>query len=500
MAHTLFFENTVARVWSWVKEHRHTLLAGLIFGLLAHGYFFTNKLVNHDEIVAMFGKGATFTSGRWALGLLSYVLPDFSMPWIYGILSVLIMAVAVCVIADLLGVKSKYLQILLAGLVMVFPAQSSIFCYMFTSAPYALSILLAVLSVHFLEKGSKGASIPAAVLLVFSLGIYQAFISFASTLMLVLLMKKLLEGTDAKAVLRRGLGYLLFLIICVAVYAGLTWAILQLTGIEFNTYAAGAVGAGMGLGKRFVTAYKEFAKIFFTDAYGLLNTPLIRICHWVLGLLGAIGLGTALLRKGSKLGKVLLLLCVMLLPLSICCFFLLTPYAVHTIVLFSFVCLYGAAVVLLGQIKWADLARNAAMTAMAVIIVCNIYVSNTMALELELMYENTYAFYSSLVTQVKQTPGYDEHSKLALVGDASEQIQHFSKFTYDEIVGVPGNLINAYSRREFIQYYIGFATPFATDEEVEALRDTQEVSQMPQYPYYGSVQKIGEYIVVHLGD
>ena len=70
------------RFWLWLcrffAENKVPFLASFAAGLLAHGYAFTNKLVNHDEVESLFGKGATITSGRWGLEAIKFIFPDAS--------------------------------------------------------------------------------------------------------------------------------------------------------------------------------------------------------------------------------------------------------------------------------------------------------------------------------------------------------------------------------------------------------------------------------------
>lgn len=49
------------------------LLSALLFGLLAHGFCFFSKYSMHDDLRSLFhGVGATYESGRWFLGVLSF--------------------------------------------------------------------------------------------------------------------------------------------------------------------------------------------------------------------------------------------------------------------------------------------------------------------------------------------------------------------------------------------------------------------------------------------
>ena len=115
------------------RENRAPFLAALLTGLAAHGYAFTNKLLNHDEIESLFGKGATVTSGRWGLELVKVLFPDWSMPWIYGLVSLLLIAVSTCLMLKILDIRAPLTRLLLPALIVSFPSLTGNFCFMFTS-------------------------------------------------------------------------------------------------------------------------------------------------------------------------------------------------------------------------------------------------------------------------------------------------------------------------------------------------------------------------------
>ena len=49
-----------------------------------------------------------------------------------------------------------------------------------------------------------------------------------------------------------------------------------------------------------------------------------------------------------------------------------------------------------------------------------------------------------------------------------------------------------------MQYYLGFTVLFASEEERSAIEASPEFAEMPVYPYYGSLRKIGDVMVVKL--
>ena len=57
---------------------------------------------------------------------------------------------------------------------------------------------------------------------------------------------------------------------------------------------------------------------------------------------------------------------------------------------------------------------------------------------------------------------------------------------------------DTYSKEQFVQYYLGISIPFASEEELSAIEASPEFAEMPVYPYYGSLRKIGDVMVVKL--
>lgn len=497
-----------------IKDNQVPILACAIFGMLAYGFAFTNKLVNHDEVFCLFSKGATVGSGRWGLGALDSLLPNYSMPWLYGILTIALMTVSICVILRIFSIRSKLLQALTAGCILVFPSLIGTFGYMFTSSAYGISFLLAVLSVWFLCKPSKWYALPALVCMVASLSIYQSYIAIAASLLVLVLIQQLLQGQEAAPVIRQGVWFVVFLLVSLGLYCIATGIVLRITGTEFNSYASDSVTFSLSsIPEKAVLAYSSFLR-FFTEGYrGLMPTALSRILHWIcLGAAGVLLLVWCCQEKGKKLLRLLLLLVLIaLLPLAINCMYLITAAdSIHTLVLYSFVVVYLLAAILaeacfplavpgtlpaLGR----RVALNIVTLALAVILASNVCLSNQAFLNLYLRYENAYAFFTSLAADIKMTPGFDANSKLALIGWLEQPEYCSIQFEFlDQLEGVRGFTPNDYSSQRFLEYYLGFEISFASEEEIEAVTHTPEYQEMEVYPYYGSLKRIGDILVVKL--
>lgn len=492
----------------WLAHYRVTFLSGLISGLLAHVFAFTNKFVNHDEVAFLFSKGATSSSGRWFLDALDIFLPNFSMPWIYGILTIVLISLAVCLMSDLFGIRSRVLQALLGSCVLVFPSLTGTFSYMFTSSAYGVAFLLAVLGVWMICK-VRFWVIAGLISTILSLGIYQPYIAISATLLVLVLIQDLLQGQQALPIFKRGLFYLGFLVLSLGLYMLITELILKLTHTQLSSYADDRVIFQLSLiPQRALMAYREFFNIFTQGAFGLTSST--ESLHCLLAVV-CVGLLVCWLWTGEHRPSsvALLLILIALLPLSINCMFLFADEStIHTLVLYSFIGFYLFAVVLLQEVfpknkisvVVAKLLKNIGICLMSLVIIGNIFLANQAYLHLHLRYENAFSFYSNVLSAIQQSPEFQEGYKIAILGWRSPEAYASQFDDVMEIVGIKGLFLGDYSVPQFIEYYLGVSLPFADQARVEQLYQTEQFRQMPVYPYAGSIQCIDDCLVVKLSE
>ena len=152
-------------------------IATLLFGLAAHAFAMTNKLPFDDEAIYLFGKGTTTESGRYGLELLRLIMPDYSMPWIYGLISLLLISAAVCIIIKLFDIEAAFFRCSSELCSSLSPRRPDL-GYMFTAAPYALALFLSVAAVYSYSSRTRGGLVATLVMLAFSCSIYRGYFSF----------------------------------------------------------------------------------------------------------------------------------------------------------------------------------------------------------------------------------------------------------------------------------------------------------------------------------
>ena len=484
-----------------VRRNKTALASAALFSLAAYMFVFTNKLLNLDEVAGLFGKGETLSSGRWALWLSSFLFPDYSMPWINGFLCVGMLSVSAAIIVSLLRIEGNVQKALFAGLFITFPSQIITFSYMYTCVPYALAVLMAVLSAYFTLKGGKGNFLLAAALLCFSLGIYQAYITLAVSLYAVFFIKETLRGEKTvKDTVKSGLRCIAGVLLALLLYFIINKLVMRFAVTEYNSYASAAMNSDIkSLLNGLRVAFTAFFGYFYKGYYHLVPTKFSMLVH-LLALL-AVAVMTVLWLKSCKDRgrKILLLALLAAFPICVNCIYIISSQR-HTLMLLGFTSVY-ALILCIAELSDAKKLKSAVSVCLALMLVCNIFYANRIYLKMKLEYEEAFSFYSGMITRVKSTEGYDADTMLIITGDAEEKnlVYHAGEIDTSDIVGLMEGLLNIYSRYDFIKYYVGYDYKPIDWDGWGALDKMDEVNQMPLYPYDGSVKKFGDYMVVHLG-
>lgn len=480
-------------------EDRVTFFSVLIFGFAAHMFMLANKIPVDDDICNFYNKGATTVSGRYGLELIRLVMPDVSMPWIYGVMTLVLLAVAMCIVVRLFNIRSRLMQITLAGLFVVFPAQTGTMSYMFTSAPYALSLLMAVAAVYVFERRLRLRWTISPILLIFSCSIYQGYFAFAASFCVLLMIKALLDGESADRVFFSGIKMLAMLVLSVGIYGASVIIAGKLAGVSVLDVA----NKDQGMLMRIAVAYSAYLHTIFSGYFAYVNSSVSRLMHLVIIAVTGIGIISIMLKTKDIKCYALLALCLFLLPLSCYCLYMLADNGyIHSLALYPFASLYVLFAVVVEQhmdtklniLRWVSLA------AAVPIIIGNIYFANSFYLYSALQYESRSSFYTSMMTQVVQNEGFDADSRLAIIGEqAALDYDLTGDFSFARFQLPGNNIMKPIHAKDIINNYLGFDIPFADEVECAALAETPEVEDMAVYPYYGSVEKIGDCIVVKLG-
>ena len=219
------------------KHTRVCFISGVVIGWVTHFYMLTNKFPNWDDANNMRSFGSGDYLGRWFLKYIHPLGARYSIPAVHGFLLILCIAVSACLIMEILQIKSTTSADLTAAVLETFPSVVSTMTFMFMAHTSGIGILMVALAVYLLRRYRYGW-LPCTALLICVLGIYQSYISFAITLMLLGMIADIFHGKKFKEIFKKGIVCVLVLGVGVLVYMKLSHVIYP--NLDNETY--GGVG------------------------------------------------------------------------------------------------------------------------------------------------------------------------------------------------------------------------------------------------------------------
>lgn len=499
------------------KRFRMAFVASIIAGLVAHIYMFTNKLPNFDDLIGINGFGATFRNGRWFLwvvGAIAYHLDlVFSLPWINGLITLLLLGTSAGIMADLLGMKSRSANALLGAVLVVFPSWTGTFFYMFTAPYYALAVLLSIVSVQLMVRCKKGF-ILSVLLLACSLGIYQSYLPFTATFYVVLLFLMLFEDRYGYwDILKRALLYLCNLFLGVLLYFACMKLSLMITGQELTTYKGIS-----SMGRIELSRIPEILKTIAVNFFGIFLNNNMEISYnyltkgmyftlFAISIILIVRLLVQLQRRGDTLKAVETVVLSVIYVLAINSIYIMCEDGIYSLMYFSYVFLLIFPLTLLDRClkqqkeKLSVFAEYAVTLVTAVGILSYCHFANGQYVSMQLSFNQALSYYTTMITQIKELDGYQEDMKVVFSGaDITDKtLYHNEIMNTFSMTGRDDALADAYSKQNFILHYCGFQAELAEASDL-SVQSQKALEHMPTYPNSGSIQIMDHVVVVKLSD
>lgn len=429
-----FYDNKIKDLYKKIdKRSLFAFIFTFISCFFCNLFIYTNTLFVHDS-TTIYNDSTGITNGRFLVSLLMPLLQRFSLPILIGFLTSLFIAFALVFIIKAFDIKSKLLIAILS--LFIISHQSFVAChYYFSSAYiYAFCILMSVLSFYFVSKNTNNRkqgiinTVISTACLITSLSGYQAYISLYLSLCIIQLIVKIInnEYKTIKHIFLTGIKYVGVAVISMGLYYCLWKAILLITDSQVlsdygnysnmeetvfgnfyeNSIAAFVIGIRMLFGNWF--HFSNFINVFVIccNAFAILLSFLIKK------------------KKNAKHGIILSLLC-LLLPLSVCFIFILSPNIFHSIMLFATIVPFILLIKNLDtlckiQFK-TEKIKNTLLIVLAgslvIISLWQIVSANIIYLKMKVNYNNSISYCTRLLDRIEQTDGFNENTKVVFVSD-----------------------------------------------------------------------------------
>lgn len=493
-------------------------------GILAHGYALTNQLQYHDDIVEAFDVGSTFRLGRWSNEILNKSLKMLfggdvvSMSLFNGVLALLIFAFTALIIVKVLDIKSEFLGAVIGGIMVVFPSVVSIFGYRFMAYTYALAFFLGALGVY-LVVDCKINKVVTSILFIFietfAVGIYQAVIPFVLSLIALCFFTKCLTNDISwKDFIKNAFIWAVLCFCFLASYlliAKVTQRVTNIQPTEYQGYSQVGNTSLLEYLQRIIVAYK-MSIIPPLNSNGDMYPMSIRFLFYVV-LISSIALTAYLIivKKNINLsGRAQSLIVAVIIPLAINFIYVMCSTkttTIYSLMEYSQVYVFIYFVVVLeltvgenGNVAFKDAKIFTKMAVCLLAFTCFLYVryANLCYTKAEYIQTRAISYMSVLQARIQGTEGYKESYSVVFANANSKSLASIADTTQLDNIYIPpysaSTLVNNYAWHLFMSMWNGYSPVI---QDVESLPEPDIVESMPHYPDDGSIQIIGEVVVVN---
>lgn len=513
------------------KRIKMCFLSAFICGLFAHIYALTNHLYNYDELWhTPTGFGTGLEVGRWALSItvwIQKVLFDdcFTIPFINGMLTIILYAVAACFVVSALDIKDEFYAIIVGGLMTTFPAFTCRMFFMFTTHYYAIGIAMAAAGAWIIAKKKLNILkvMIAIALTVYGMAIYQAnFTTAVCILVGNLLVWLITENVELKTAIKKCINYVLYLGVCMALFLAGSKIALSITGKQMETYEnldkMGQLSMEQ-LIEGIIRCYRTFFKLPIIDVYSMNPNRIVKIAFLICFLIFLYTFVKVWMMKKEVYLKVLVSLVFAVLPIAVNLIIIMaiSSGTMYSIMVYEIVFVFIISIACLEAIRTCNsditaipnkmvidkvetLLNSVTAVMLVITVITYIWFANGNYLAMEYTNQHDNAYYQTLMTQIKSVDGYHADMPITMIGKPVVD----STYTRQDMIGRTFNIsgksstnINAYSSWNIMTRVLGYdPVNRNSDEEEEYFRGLDEVVNMPCYPSTGSIKIIDDTIVI----
>ncbi len=496
------------------KTEKTAFISAIICGLFAYGFTLTHHFLTLDSMWNQYSDQNMISSGRQFLMFACKISSDYDLPWLNGILAIFYLAVNSALLIRLFKVKEQVVACLVAGFTVLFPSVTSTFAYTYTVDGYMLAVFLATISVYVCLN-YKWGFIPSFVILGVSIGIYQAYFSYAIVLFLIyFLLLIVTEEVKVKEIITKAVKAVVTIGSSYIFYVVTLKIMLKLEGETLSGYQGTETVGGfsfdnIGIGLK--TAFWSFVD-FARWGNVLTTTNSMKYAFAGLTVISA-ALFVYLFIKNKKYRAwynfLFVAIIVAVMPIAATMVAVISPNTyVHLLIrmpwaaILIFMCLVLEKCDI--KIKAIDYARFVGIVCAFIMLFEFAVVANVAALNMNERYEKTYATCVRIVDRLEQTPGYKTGMPVAILGGyPSEENYPKTDITKEDLsgyFGIDGELcVNATEKyAEFMKHFLGVTIVPAGNDAEQAIVAGDEFKAMDNFPFEDSIKCINGVWVVRI--
>lgn len=498
----------------------------LIFMALLHGYRYVSLGFSHDSLAFAWQPDL-----EWQISLGRYMQPFYwwiirgriAAPFIVGVLSYGYMVGSVYGVASLLDLKAKTTLFLLAGLMcgsLAFIALDA--TYSHTADVYMLALMLNIAAAWLCLRGRRRVPsvLAAAVLMVISTGLYQAYLQVFTALTMVWALLRLLKTDDRaipEAVARCAQSFLALMLAMALFFVGY-YVVMAVTGVEAVSRENSIGGMKVLSGAALVDMVKTTWKMPLWQLERLQGriAPLARMLTAVVLMTGAAAtIFTARRSRVSAWQALGMAVLVLLLPFGMNWICLFCSGAVHDLMRYAYIVPLLAALAA-NERAWnlalADEGKQIGKKTRAAACVLPLAVltllfdrgiyANQIYLKKDLEYDATLSVMTRVVDRIEQVEGYiPGETPVEFLGDILRSQLTMTRPAFAHLGSLTGTEENyAITYADTFWMYLEDVMGYPIKRFRETKNEEQErvTDDMPCFPDKDSVQMVDGVVFVKL--
>ncbi|MDF9866680.1 hypothetical protein OKW22_000233 [Bacilli bacterium PM5-3] len=511
-----------------IIEYKFLILFGIVISIIAHGMILNNFLINEDSLDRL-SNGSTFRmirSGRWASFIITdYILRGNYIPFFNNSFSIAFLVASGVIITDVFELKHKMARIFTVSAYSLLPLISIMFGYAYDILNYSFALLLIVVGVTIIIKFKKVVSkLFACVLIAFSIGIYQSFISIASAFLLSYYLLQIIKGKKINA--KEVIINIIYLILSLVLYYIILKVLLTITGLSLTGYKNAnnfnIKDVILNLPQNVLNTIKYYRDYLFGRTTVLkthYSTHLIILLFFMIFIIYFIK--NILNKKINIKENIIIILLVILYIPALYSITLITQtydYSSEYGITFFTILIISCCFEMVAN-KYIKTFLSILTTAL---IVLGLLSTNYIHTQQKLLSKMTYNYYLLIYNDVLKNEDYDKDTKVFFYGKVTKNNNYLKskakiyKYMKEGYKNGPAGLGNMTSKKymfyrdrkaHYLLDYYYFSLNGYDEIEVKGNKKLKERlfncgNSMPNYPKEGSIKKcpIEDVIIVKLGD
>ena len=499
-----------------------SLVSAAFWGIIGHAYFFFSDAFSFDAIhtIAQSDVAWKISLGRFSQPLYkTYIRGNIQAPWLIGLCTILFLGLAVYFLCKCLNIHSKWSVFAIAGILGVnLQVVVTIASYVHETDSFMLAFLLEVIAVYLWKTYRKKKDLYllaiGSILLAFSFGFYQAYVSAGVTLVLIVLLGECFTSSSKprNTVVHAVTAFLMFLLAGVLYYLMVRLS-LDITGYALSTDYNGLNNlfnfSSVSFLQALTYAYTAPLQFLFTDTSAYTASYML-VFNWILLILTVLFVFLLTMKQKTKMIMAFILL--LLMPLAMAMIKVMNPEAFYDLMIYSYFLFYVLAIFAADTfaktyISFRPAFPSRCLTVVLVILTAlsNVRFSNQVYLKKNLESDAVKLYMTEINTAMDSVEGYEPGVTPVLFLTKPEVPSMGYEFGngYDDIPTFPVSSFYATKWRMewYYQFILQRSIVFVDDEEAIArFKEIPAVQEMPVYPASGSMQIIEWTLVVNLSE